>query len=85
MTHDGQSSELLDDKLTPDERRKFLCSNLDTLVHDDMLEIYKLLSSQVSRKLFSVHGDGCSINLDKLPDKVILSVYTLLKQTLDEY
>lgn len=67
---------------TSQQQRQYICLYIDELTFDDTEEIYIFLSSKVDKSLFSVHGTGCSINLDRVPDEIILDLYKLLKQKI---
>lgn len=63
---------------TAKQQRKYICEYINDLTYDDIGSVYRFLSTQVSKDMFNVHGSGCSINLDKVSDKIISSVYNLV-------
>lgn len=63
------------DSLTPTQKRKYICETISELTYEDIIATYKFLNSHVPSDKFSVHGNGCSINLDNINDKVIDLLY----------
>ena len=65
------------------EQRKFICSNIDELSRQDATDVYRFININCPKAKFSIHSDGCSVNLDKLSDDFIGKLYTYMKGKLD--
>lgn len=73
------------DKLTcPNKQKRFICEQVKKLTHSHIIQIHSFLNSKVSSTMFSDHHDGCSINLDKISNDIIQSLYTLVCDKLQE-
>jgi hypothetical protein len=70
--------------LHPDKQRKYICDAVIELVYDDVVAMYRFLSTHVNRDEFNVHGNGCSVNLDNIPDYIVSLVYNLIRDKLNE-
>ena len=68
---------------TPFEQRQFICTKIDELEHQDRVCVYRFIQTHCPGAKFCRHSDGCSINIDKLPDDLIASVYAMIKKKLD--
>lgn len=64
--------------LTHKQQRKYICETISELTHDDVVAVYRFLSHRVPKDAFSIHGSGCSINLDNVEDKVVDTLYNLV-------
>lgn len=65
-------------KYTARMQRRYICEFINDLTYDEIGSVYRFLSTQVTKDMFNIHGSGCSINLDKVSDNIILSVYNLV-------
>lgn len=63
---------------TANEQRKYICEFINDLTYDEVGSVYRFLSTQVPKDMFNVHGSGCSINLDKVSNNIIASVYNIV-------
>jgi hypothetical protein len=61
-----------------DKKRKYICAAIDRLINDDAVVVYRFLSTLVDDSMFSVHGNGSSINLDEVSSKIVDQVYRLV-------
>jgi hypothetical protein len=70
--------------LLPIHQRKYICETITELVHDDVVAMYRFLSTHIKRDTFNVHGNGCSVNLDNINDNIVQLVYTFIRDKRNE-
>ena len=66
------------------EMRRFVCGSIDEITHDDANQVFRFLSIRVGSDKFSIHGGGCSINLDEVTDNIVRDLYALLREKLKD-
>jgi hypothetical protein len=71
-------------EISTPEMRRFACGGIDELTHDDANAVFRFLSIRVGSDKFSIHGGGCSINLDEIADNIIQDLYTLILKKLSD-
>lgn len=64
--------------MEPMQQRKYICETIADLIHDDVVAVYRFLSTHVERDAFNIHGNGCSVNLDNISDNIVHLVYNLI-------
>lgn len=63
-------------ELSLKEKKQFIIDTLRTLEHDDVLDIGKLLYRNQCGDKMKYSIDGCRIDLNRLPEPVITSIYS---------
>lgn len=64
--------------MMPKQQRKYICETIAELTHDDVVAVYRFLSTHIERDVFNIHGSGCSVNLDNIDNKIVQLVYDLI-------
>jgi hypothetical protein len=61
----------------PKLQRKYICGTITELAHDDILSVYRFVNMSVYIK-FNIHGNGCSLNLDDVPNNIVQLIYDIV-------
>ena len=61
--------------------KRFICDNVDMLTYDDKVQILNIIKRQNHKHIKSM-ADGSRINLDNLPQPVIVELHNFVKYKL---
>lgn len=64
--------------------RRYICEQIKNITHEESQHVYRFLSTCVDSSMFTVHGNGTSINMDDVSEEVVMQVYSLIKQKLEQ-
>jgi hypothetical protein len=64
--------------IIPMQQRKYICETITELVHDDVVMMYRFISTCVNINDINTHGNGCSVNLDNIDDNIVRLIYDLI-------
>ena len=70
--------ELPEEKCPKQHFRKYIAETVSELEHDDVVEVYQFVVSNVGQDKINVHGNGSSVNLDNMSDAVVELIYNLV-------
>jgi hypothetical protein len=62
--------------------KNFILSESPNLEYDDLVEIL-VIAKRYGKDFIMEKGDGCRINLNKLPEDAVMQVYRYMKSTLE--
>jgi len=60
------------------QQRKYICETITELIHDDVVTMYRFISTHVNSNDINIHGNGCSVNLDNINDNIVQLIYDLI-------
>ena len=64
---------------SPHEQRALACIWIDELCTEDKRRIFNVLLGLIGRDKVNIHGAGSSVNLDKIDDKIISTLFDLIR------
>jgi hypothetical protein len=70
--------------LTPIQQRAYICQIVPGFRHVDLVEVFRFITSQIPGVKINTHSDGSSVNLDRLTDEQVLTIYTYVVAKADE-
>ncbi len=64
--------------------KKYTCDNIKYLQKQDMLDVGAVLMRGGAKDVIKENADGCRVNLDNVPEPLIIQIYSLVKRRVDK-
>jgi len=68
-----------------DQKKLYIINSCTRLQYHDKMFILNTIKNHIDNNLITESADGCRINLDKLPDDLILRIFNIVENKINEY
>ena len=67
-----------------EQKKEFIINSCTRLQYPDKMFVLNIIKNHIDTPCITEGADGCRINLDKLPDELIIRLFNIVENKLNE-